>query len=670
MSNVAFDLEVLKKVAAAVPVPGGAASLRFAALGAIGPDLFQFLPISSKLSDALHTAVQNAIKTLTPAQVTAGIPPAVDLSAIKADTTLAGELFEKPFMAAYSVLFREIVVVFWPIIQTDISLLNQLQTIANNQDGNGLKNLASQLDQLSADGATLETLVPTLLGVMSLVLDLVAIPPAIEATGAGATPSLPQFDRLFEFLRWHRTDVFAQNLIAGAATQNEKAYAYGYLCHVAASVTGKPFINNITGGPYRTHWWRNRLVSNYVDAWTFGRYETAGASIGGPNGDTPSPSYDKWANLSTSNLQDQFNVAGLTEPAGQIPPAVSAIASGNLGTLPQQFPSDIANYIQAAIDATYPTASRPPGFTPAAIQEAFVGLFAVVWFLTSGFGPMTPFVLGAAPSTCTKKPHWVTSHGSPPSPQNSGPSTGATVCGVVLAILAVLLFIFGAFTGGSTWLAGVSAVLGAVKAFTSGGGINWDTLQCDVYWLRSIMLQAETNLIDGLVKGGLAYPPPNKLGTTDSNGTHPAVDLSANGGVPLTKSNSGLVAATAVDNNYPHQLDATNLGLADLDFGSFPKSAVEMPATLNFPLAPSYANSVVDGSGLKNGGILTGAPFPSLNKFFGDALANAQALIAAQAKGLPRYNLDADRGYGWQTWAPQFGTMPGTGSVINPKPDV
>jgi hypothetical protein len=668
MSNVAFDLEVLKQIAAAIPVPGPATSLPFAALGAIGPDLYQYVPVSSKLSDGLHDAVQKAIAGLTPSQVSSGTPPLVDLSAIKADATLAAELFEKPLMAAYCVLFREVVVVFWPIFQTDVDLLNQLQTAANNQDGEALKSLSSQLDQLGADSKTLQSLVPTILTIVGLLLELAAFPPSIEATGAGAKPWLPEFDRLFEFLRWRHTDVFAQNLLAGATTDNQRAYAYGYLTHVAASVTGKPFINNIVGGPYRTHWWRNRLVSNWVDAWTYGRYETPATMAG----DEPTPAYASWKNICTANLQDQFNVANLSEPAGQLPEAVSAIATGNLGTLPAQFPADIAAYIQAAIDATYPAIVRPPGFATDTINEAFVGLFGVVWFMTSGFGPMTPFALGAAPTSCTSPPSWVTSGGSPPSPTTSGPSTGATVCGVVLAILALFFFIFGAFTGGSTFGAGVDAVIGAVKAFTSGGGIDWDNLQCDLFWLRSLVLQAETGLVKGLVEAGLAYPDPSRLGTQDTNGlTHPAVDLTPNGGVPLTKSNGGVgPAGVAVDDLYPRQLDATNLGFADLDFGSFPTSAVETPATMNFPLNPHYADSVIDGSGLNNGGMLPNGPFPSRNQFFGGAVANAQQLITAVAKGLPRYNLDADRGYGWKTWNPKVNTFPGNGTVDAPTPNV
>jgi hypothetical protein len=86
MSNVAFDLEVFKLVAAAVPPPGNAT---FAALGSIGPDLYQYIPISSKLSDALDVQIQKAIESLTPAQITAHIAaktvPEIDFSPIIGD---------------------------------------------------------------------------------------------------------------------------------------------------------------------------------------------------------------------------------------------------------------------------------------------------------------------------------------------------------------------------------------------------------------------------------------------------------------------------------------------------------------------------------------------------------------------------------------------------------
>ncbi len=656
MSNVGFDLEVFNKVAAAVAPPGGSANKPFAALGAIGPDLYQYIPISSALSDALDGVVKQAIQSLTPAQINALTPPPVDFTPIQSNPALASEAFEKPLMAAYSIVFREMVVPFWPIFQRDTALLNQLQTAANNQDSNALQSLASSTNQLTTDGAQLKQLTPTLLGVLSALTAVVALPPAIETVGTGAKPWLPQGNRPFEFLRWHLTDKFAQQLVSTASTDGQKAYAYGHLCHVAASVTAKPFINNIVGGPYRTHWWRNRWVSNYVDAWTYGRYQTP-ATMGGPNGDTPTPAYSSWSSIRTANLQEQFNVAGFTTPANALPDALNAVATGQLGTLPGAFPADLATYVNQAVQNAYPAMLIPAGLTMDAVSEAFAGLYAVVWFMTSGFGPMTPFDLGSAPSSCTTAPGWVTSGGSPPSPQQSGPSTAATVCGVVLAILALVLFIF------QQWALGAAAVAGAIAAFASGGGIDWDQLACNLYWLRKSLLDGGNAIVDALVKSGLAYPAPAQLGI--GSGDQPAVDNGPNGGMPLTKSNpSGSLWAPAMA--FPHQLDTSVSGFADLDFGKFPTSDPETPQTMNFPLDPGYADQVVDGAGLQNGGMLNGNTFPSANLFFGDALSNAQQLIAAQASKLPSYNLDADRGYGWLTWGPPVNTFPGNGTVNNP----
>ncbi len=148
MSNIAFDLEVFRLVSAAVPPPGGSASTPFAALGAIGPDLYQYLPISSQLSDALDQLVQQAIQSQTPSQIKSLTPPTVNFDPVTSNPSLEAEAFAKPLMAAYSILFREIVVPYWPIFQRDVGLLNQLQTAANNQDSNALNSLPVRLISL------------------------------------------------------------------------------------------------------------------------------------------------------------------------------------------------------------------------------------------------------------------------------------------------------------------------------------------------------------------------------------------------------------------------------------------------------------------------------------------------------------------------------------------
>jgi hypothetical protein len=44
------------------------------------------------------------------------------------------------------------------------------------------------------------------------------------------------------------------------------AFAVGWLSHCATDVTGHPFTNAKSGGPYRDHWQRHHLVENHIDS--------------------------------------------------------------------------------------------------------------------------------------------------------------------------------------------------------------------------------------------------------------------------------------------------------------------------------------------------------------------------------------------------------------------
>ena len=149
--------------------------------------------------------------------------------------------------------------------------------------------------------------------------------------------------------------------------------------------------------------------------------------------------------------------------------------------------------------------------------------------------------------------------------------------------------------------------------------------------------------------------------------THPAVDLTSPNGIPLTQSNALSSSAGAIfaPIPYPHIMDTTNAAatVADLNFNAYPQTPVEEPSTENLIPAAQYANFVVDGSGLQNGGLMNNGTFPTRQLFFGDAVANALELIAQSPGKLADYNLDADRGDGWKGWHPQTGTTPATPPV-------
>lgn len=78
----------------------------------------------------------------------------------------------------------------------------------------------------------------------------------------------------FDTLHYRRTGKFAKYLLDNSAkgTPNH-SYAIGYLSHIAADVVGHPYVNLITGGPFRTHPQRHKFVENFQDTWAFNHYK-------------------------------------------------------------------------------------------------------------------------------------------------------------------------------------------------------------------------------------------------------------------------------------------------------------------------------------------------------------------------------------------------------------
>jgi hypothetical protein len=79
-----------------------------------------------------------------------------------------------------------------------------------------------------------------------------------------------------DMLHYRRTGQFGRALWRSASAiddqgQREKAQAYalGYMTHVGADVTGHAFVNAIAGGPFRLHWQRHHLVENHMDSFWY-----------------------------------------------------------------------------------------------------------------------------------------------------------------------------------------------------------------------------------------------------------------------------------------------------------------------------------------------------------------------------------------------------------------
>ena len=70
-------------------------------------------------------------------------------------------------------------------------------------------------------------------------------------------------------LHYRNTGEFGRNLVANATTAQQRAYAYGYLSHIATDSVGHAYVNQIVGGPYRMHIQRHVTVENFMDSLQF-----------------------------------------------------------------------------------------------------------------------------------------------------------------------------------------------------------------------------------------------------------------------------------------------------------------------------------------------------------------------------------------------------------------
>ncbi len=79
-----------------------------------------------------------------------------------------------------------------------------------------------------------------------------------------------------DMLHYRKTATYAHTLWANAEQQADpvwkdrlKAYALGYMSHVGTDTTGHAFINAKAGGPFRLHWQRHHLVESHIDTRTY-----------------------------------------------------------------------------------------------------------------------------------------------------------------------------------------------------------------------------------------------------------------------------------------------------------------------------------------------------------------------------------------------------------------
>ncbi len=83
----------------------------------------------------------------------------------------------------------------------------------------------------------------------------------------------------FDILHSRHTGDFLQKMWDMSVTEKQKAYVLGYATHVAADVSGHPYVNQAVGGAARAHNARHHFVENIIDVWFYDRELTPSVNI-------------------------------------------------------------------------------------------------------------------------------------------------------------------------------------------------------------------------------------------------------------------------------------------------------------------------------------------------------------------------------------------------------
>jgi len=174
-----------------------------------------------------------------------------------------------------------------------------------------------------------------------------------------------------DMLHYRKTSNFGISLWTHANEQNDdklRAYALGYITHLATDTAGHPFVNEKCGGPFRTHWQRHHLVENHMDAQTYDDDYVAGRTAAWPhNPDFPAPRGGTYAWLTESALHYRLLFKDSdddTRPRPDYKPGENSLHALYVRRrhldIDSKMPPDLADLIFNAMGSTYVTPTPPP----------------------------------------------------------------------------------------------------------------------------------------------------------------------------------------------------------------------------------------------------------------------------------------------------------------------
>jgi hypothetical protein len=506
-----------------------------------------------------------------------------------------------------------------------------------------------------------------------------------------------------DMLHYRDTGQFGRAILKNAILSKNDgaiAYALGYLTHIGTDVTGHAFVNSISGGPFRLHWQRHHLVENHMDAFWY------------LNDPTSPASGDDYPQLTESALY--FDVAFAendnTSPVARPPyPSGQTLRDNynrrSLLDIDSSMPDPLPDVLlQSMLDVWYPDGNHPKILTggdgrPSAdlIRQAYDLFYRYLKYVTvDGFNHEPPDPPDVFPNLSFPTISQPT--GDDPPGDGGGGNGGGNfwddlldfILSVINAIgyaLEVAEYLITLPWAIATDLATYPLRLGLyyalelplfhmIKSFRAVMVMTGYMLPMDDEIAQTLIQIGNTEpgtftqvlTIDGDVFGGL-LPPPEDIGPQQ----------------------------TYRDANYPHSipLDANGKGDEFRTPWSYPDSVRELHFTGldSMPLTTSGPHAATTGPTILFGGVTSDpvirdrfetaagpaeADLAGLNvtphQHLGDSVAFSEYLIWLESRDptqkdgtvvpLVEWNLDSDCGYGYHCW--DWNRKPG---VTQPDPE-
>lgn len=479
-------------------------------------------------------------------------------------------------------------------------------------------------------------------------------PPGFTVAGERATGANEWW--WFDAMHYRHTGKFARHLLANTTSDSAlHLYAVGYLTHVTADTVGHPYVNAISGGPYRSQAQRHKASENYQDVFNFRNVRA-----------------EDW-NRSAIHAHYNFNFAGVTDTANDIPDPFTNL------------PADLAELICKALNAVYEEDGDParPEYAKAVTPDELNDTYRL-WYKWLRSSTDTGTLPAPVPYSFTAELRevWDTAVDNLDDIgdfiEDAADTAGSMgIWGIFLLLAALIL----------AALAAAAAVIDAVLgALTTLGSATIRYAACLIY---EQIYNAYESFRLGVAMNGLAFPMTEHL--SDPRILHfgnPSLRDVRGVNAPLVRNRLPMLRFTAggITHNERHLIYPPTEAEAPTVFavpGSYLDKASTWYAWGEIPLDPKILEALLklsekDDPALNDDGTRL-AQLLHDKSLLGNALTLTEAMYDLQARGsrLPDFNLDGDRGYGYPCWmqrgepAPDFPdplqsvAVPATGVKLN-----